>query len=552
MRRGWAFVQGRRPELVTAAVAGAVVVFVQARLSRAGIQSYGYDGAQYIEHAARLRAVRAMQEISTHGLRGALAEADGDYPPAVHLLTSCLAWIGGHDALAAARTSVLWLLLMAGAAALIAWRIDGRRATAAAAAIGCLLVPALHGASARYYYDLPFLALLWVLVPVGLATWDRRPLAGGLAVGGLWLLACLTKWTAIPLGGVAALAVAVGPGPADRRRRGIALVTAGLAVAIGVGLWVRAIGDLGSLGGMLANWVGTLGGEGGESGGLGGLVTSGAAAVGGLDPLARLQYYGLALFFSILSPLLAGLAVLLGGIWLVRGGRGAPSLVVLAGGQLAFAVAGVAVFDERFVLGVAPAFAVAGALGWARLPERSRAVAGALVVALGLLVGLEAQHGVPATTAPVRLIENRAPDSFPNTSRGIWVSDSIERRGWGHWDPADGREHARLEALWAAVLATGPDAVLVVGDPDLDTAALDSAWLGYRALLAAVRGEPRIGSVAFGHDCGEADLLVRRVDPRTGPASPCAAPWTLQGVLPAGDGSFDVSFWVPASRAAGR
>lgn len=97
----------------------------------------------------------------------------------MHLVTTPLAAMGGHTDIAAQRSSILWLFLLAAAVGATAWQFSRDRLVAAAAATGTLLLPALHAVATRYYYDLPFTAALWALVAAALATWDRRPIVGG-------------------------------------------------------------------------------------------------------------------------------------------------------------------------------------------------------------------------------------------------------------------------------------------------------------------------------------------------------------------------------------
>ncbi len=541
----------RLPGLAAVGIATTVLAIVQLRLSRGGIQAYGYDGAQFIEHRDRLLAWRALQGAGETGWLEAIRHADKDYPPLLHVLTSILVAPFEHASLCATRTGSLWFLALAAAVGGIAWLVERKRSTAAAAFVGCLLVPGLHGAATRYYYDLPFVTILWLMLLLGLWTAGRRSIVGGVGVGLLWFLACLVKWTAIPLGAVAALAVLVGPGRASRSERGVALAVTGVTALLLVIGWLTLLGGPGSLGGMLGNYVGTLQPpDAGQPSGLVGLIGAAGRAIASVDPFARLQFYGLGLFFAAFSPLLALSALSLCALWLMRGRAAWPAIAVMGGGQLAFATLWVAVFDERFVLGVAPAIVLGAALGWSRCGPRARSIVGVGVVLAGLVVASEFHLGVPHVSTGFQRIENRMPDSFPNITRGVWAADSVERRGWGRWDGEDRSDARRRAALWDVIEREDPDIVLVDGEPDLGTAVLESAWLDYRVLQHAAVGGPE-PLVRYDGDCSGADLIVTIVEGDDEPVAPLCgeADWTEVATLPRPAGESKAAFWLRGDEA---
>jgi hypothetical protein len=143
------------------AAAGAILVIVWTRIARSGVQTYGDDGAPWIEHEARMLVLETFQ--LRHELRplAFFRELDGYFPPLMHLLTTPLAALGGHTDHAAARTAILWLFLLAWAVGAVTWQLGRDRSVAAAAATGTLLLPAAHAFATRYYYDLPFTAGRW-------------------------------------------------------------------------------------------------------------------------------------------------------------------------------------------------------------------------------------------------------------------------------------------------------------------------------------------------------------------------------------------------------
>jgi hypothetical protein len=176
-----------------------------------GLQPYGVEGAHYIEHAERMTVFGAWDRVSQIEGASVADELDGAFPPLLHLITIGLGVFTGHSAERIALTGLLWLWALAAALGCTAWQFTRSRFAAGAAACGALMLPAAHGFATRYYYDLPMTAVLWAMVPVALATWDRRPVAGGLAVGAIWLAADLIKWSSLPFGAFLLLAVAVTP-----------------------------------------------------------------------------------------------------------------------------------------------------------------------------------------------------------------------------------------------------------------------------------------------------------------------------------------------------
>ena len=234
------------PVVLSALVVAAVVAMVGLRLGVDGIQPYGTDGAEYIEHTARLETAALWTEHATSGLWTRLVRTDGAFPAGLHLVTLPFAGVFGHSAEAASATGIGWFLLLlaaVGAVAATAAPIGSRLPSAALAAAATALVPAIHGGAGRYYYDLPMVALLWCVAAVLLSGRDHRPVLAGVVAGALGFAACLVKWAAAPYGLILVAACLFGRG--DRRARPLArLLSVALAVAIPAWLVILYLGDV--------------------------------------------------------------------------------------------------------------------------------------------------------------------------------------------------------------------------------------------------------------------------------------------------------------------
>ncbi len=474
-RRSTWNLRARSPWLLCALVASTVLLVVGLRVHAQPIQPYGLWGAEWIEHAERLRVARCLQLGSPEGL---LACVDGpQYPPLLHLLSWLPAQLLGSSAADLAWTGLGWLLLLAAAMALVARSLGAGAHTAAAAFCGTLLVPGLHGAATRYHYDLPMTALLWLAVALLLAL--PRPILGGSAAGLAGLAAALVKWTALPFGACLLLGAAL-TGRAGLRPR---LLRAGSALAVvACGSWAfqsassRSLQD--GLGMVAAH------GAGASRGLLGTALAALAARLGQLDA-HRLLFYPLALPASVLSGMLGSvaLALLLG--WLWRGPRRGLALVLCTVlGQGAFLLLVAPVLDERFLLTLTPALVLAAAMGWAALPASARGRVGALALLGGLWVAADLHHGQPGlANRPLLLLEGQPQLIL----RGLGAGGSTEARGWSRADQqrAD-RAELRAEVYGQLLACRLPSFGVTTLDP-LDGGP-PSHWWRYRALLAEVEG----------------------------------------------------------------
>ncbi len=540
---------------------------VWSRIARSGIQHYGLDGAPWIEHEARLRWLETWRRRGDLDLAGLIGEADGFFPPVMHLVTTPLVAPFGHTDLAAAYTAVLWLLLLAAAVGVVGYRLSGDRSVAAASAVGALLVPALHAFATRYYYDVPMTAALWVVVAAILLTWDRRPLVGGLIVGLLWVGADLIKWTSLVFG-VFMVAGAWTTRTVDGRRLGrrtvAGLITAAVSVVLLAG-YLELTGPEGSLRVMLDQMWGDLGER---SLGTGGLSVAGTieAVTGFVEqqgwrfgtalPEGKWRFYPGGMVTAVLSPLLTVPVVGLCALWAVRSRRGLGLFAVTILGHWLFVMGWVPVIDERFLITLAPCVVLAAAIGWGTLEPVNRRRVGIAVVVLGVWVGAEFHFGVPPLpTGPVELVaakNNRVPATV---ARGLGLADSQEQRGWVRWDTEQRVPVWERERLWRLMIHCGARVILEGPGVRGDERALGAYWVGYRSIRREQVEGLRDRWFSFRcRDHRAAGLAVTRhardEDPQPGP---CLGdrPWALWTTEPAPASTDTLAFWTVAGEPGG-
>jgi hypothetical protein len=489
----------RAPWLVAGLVATCTVAIVWIRLAVDGVQPYGTDGAEYIEHLARLRLVEQWRWLEGLNLWRLLVEADGAFPAGLHLLTLPIGWIFGHQAGPAAATGALWLLLLAFAVGVVAARLDGRPEAGAVALTALLLVPALHGMATRYYYDLPMTALLWGSAAVILRTRDRSPLRGGLAAGLLLFAACVVKWTAIPLGVIvtsAALAVPLADGPRlreDWRRRLLMAGAVALPPALLVWAYMAGVDGTSSFGHQAHITMAEAGAEGVEGTAAPAsraeawriVLEHRAGTFGWVD----LAFYPTRLVTSILSPLLALVAAVMGLVWLRRGARGWLLVLGVPLATLAFLWIFVPPLDDRFLVPAVPALAVGAALGWSRLGPRGRRGWAIAALAVGLLVTLDL-HFAPqsALTRPIDVLEHPDGQDEATVARGLGAASSVEARGWVRADEQTPARAAFRERLYERVAACRVSCLGVGWRSGTMHPLGDTTFWKYRSVLDALRG----------------------------------------------------------------
>jgi hypothetical protein len=539
-------------------VAVAVVAIVGTRLSSGPIDAYGELGAEWIEHFERVRVAQVWGY--DRGLGGFAAGADGAYPPLLHVLTLPVGALAGHHAEGVAWTGLVWLLLLAAGLGLCARGLAPKRpAAAAAAVVGGLLLPAACGAAPRYYYDLPMTALLWLGAGLLLAVGPRRPVLGGLLAGVAVALAALVKWSALPFAAPLLLGAVISARP-EGERRGRPL----LVVALAVGLAVPAGGYLAS---STRSWTEMMGTFVPDEDPLGSV---GAAALRTVqvDPrlqapdrsersggrLERLVWYARALVVAVWAPV--GLLVMLplAGLWAWRRGAGGWLVGLTIGGHLAFVVLAVPPLDERFVLPLAPALALAAALGWDRLPDRRwRLGAGLVAVAAGLWIAADFHLGGDPTLDPQTTVGVDEPIA------GLGLASSWERRGWGRADRQRAPRLVFREQLWDAVDAVEARRIGVIGGPLVDPFG-DTNWWRYRALLGEVQGTwNREGGIELVPLCGsgeppQVDVVLAahtRVTSIDSPWCPVAGEWAPGWLAVARPPAVGAVVWYPIEPSTG-
>lgn len=480
---------GVRARAAAAGLVLALAAVVGARLWQAPIDGYGDSAAQYIEHLARLRLVLRIDQGVGPDPLSALVQLDGLYPPGLHLLTAALSPVIGHTAEAAVGTGLLWwagLALAVGRCAATLRPGAGPWAVAATAA-----VPALHASATRYYYDLPMTALLWVAVALVLGAVRGRALLRGGAAGLVLAAACLVKWSALPFGLPLVAGALLVLGRADRGaalRAGLAAATVGGGL---VGLFV--LGGSTSFGAMSgATFQPPVGADAGALARLAGLpggealraMLLQAAALDG----ARLAFYPARMAATVLSPALALAAAPLLAAWARDRAPGWPLLLVGGLGTGAFVLLLVPPLDDRFLLTLAPAVALAAGLGGAALPARARPPAAILGAVVSLLVAGDL-HLRPAGQ-PLHTQAGQLRDDALDGRRITWrpgAGSSWDLRGWARSDDAR-RDRTRLRAALDRRLSACRPADLAAAAPGSITAFGEDNWFAYRQALAALDG----------------------------------------------------------------
>jgi hypothetical protein len=436
------------------------------RMAAEPMQVYGDGGAQYIEHSARLEIQEALGRHQG-SLMFSLRLADDtlvSHPPGLHLATLAAVLGRVDSAEASLWTAPLWLLLLALALAWVARQLSDNSGRAASAAfIGTLLLPAAHGAATRVHYDLPMTALLWGCVATLIWAVRSRPVVGGLATGLLFILATQIKWTAAPFAVFmlcgAWLSALRPKSPASMRR---AQVAAFVSAAVG--------------GGLILAYLSTKP----TSFAAGSLALEGTLAAG-----QSLPWYLLSLVTSVYSPIGSLLLAPLLFLWATSDRRAAALISCTVVGHLAFLVPFVTRPDERFLLTLAPALILAAALAWSNLNPQLRRRLAATILVLLAVVALEF-HLAPSSLGLQQgeLLPRQA--STPAVgSRGPFLADSFERRGWSS-RASTPLDHGDLrEVLWSALQACSPMELAVEEGP---AASGDVWWFRYRSKLAELRG----------------------------------------------------------------
>ena len=435
------------------------------------LQPYGDGAAQYIEHVVRVELVELLRSAEG-GALSKITLADQtvlSHPPGLHLFTGLLGEFTGQNAGAVLWTGLLWLVLLALASGDLARSLGASTNSARFVTLATAFLPAAQGAASRYHYDLPMTALLWLASALFaralLSQAARRGL--GLALGSalLFVAACLVKWTAIPYGlmmclGLAFSAPALARPPKLARSVLISGLTLVLASALILG-FLCFVSSESFRAGQLA----------GEEGGLGAL---------------GLPWYVIGFVTSVISPL--GLMILAWPAWLgLRKRRRTWPFLLGAGlGQLAFLLVFVSRPDERFLLTLAPCLVLTAGFGFDELAAKTGRRL--LLVALGLpgFVSLEFHLAPEHPLAPIRTIHIAGPEGPPLQTRGLFLADSFEQRGWGARSTTRSNEDDLRRALGQDLFALGPPDLLAVEVGISERG--DVWWLRYISSLARLEG----------------------------------------------------------------
>ncbi len=475
---------------------------------------YGGEGAQYIEREALLDAVRAFSGHEGWSPWAALVAADRAFPPLLHLFAAVLAGVVG-DRWGLALVGLLAWAAVAAATGAVARAVEPQAATRAAFAV--LVVPAVHGAATRYYYDLPGTAWLWAGLAV--LVLGRDGVARGVVAGLLVFCAALTKWPFVAFAGPLLLAAAL---PPFRRRVGPAVAAATLGVLVVA--YVAASGDGGS-------WASSSRTALADPEAASGLLAALAAAPGRLG-LPELAFYPARLVASVLG---AGLAVALTTL-VVAGRRAVPALplVAIAAGHGTFLLLLVPIFDDRFLLPTVPALAVAA--GCAATAAPRLATLASLVAAVA---AFDLHVGLPDDLTPdVPLLVVDRDGLEPTVLPGLGPASSVESRGWSRAEDDPDPRVALREAAWAAVPRTGTVG-LVPEERGIDAHG-DAAWWRYRS--------KRDGGPTFVEGCAPAMVVGA---PLVGEPRPpdCLGTW---GATPIADpdGGPGLVLWTDHEAAA--
>ncbi len=558
-----------------AGVAAAIVVVVLSRISRSLVQPYGVDGAEYIEHLSRLEVLQAWRQYREVGdLVAFLREVDNAFPPLLHLLTLPMGTVLGHRAEDVLMAGPLWLLLLAVAIAMVAASLGSGVRSAAAAGCATLLIPALHGFATRYYYDLPMTALLWLGVALIVVLRADRPVVAGFVGGVLLFAAALIKWLALPwvmimLVGVALLPVRCAQDGAQvtpRESLRIRLLAPSIAAALCVLLTFAYVGLIGPHNSLVAMMRDAASSPAADV--VAGLAQGSEAfesappelSLGLVTPDAlRLLFYPLRTVSSVFSPLLCLFLLPLLLCWLRRGavGLGLVGAVVL--GQLLFLVLLVPPLDDRFLLTLAPALALAAGFGWEQLSSRHRPWWAALGVLAGMAVALDLHTDVTlpgAAEARVVIAEGERPGV---SLRGLGLADSVEQRGWARVDSQEEPRFKAREQLWSSLQRCDVQKVRVAPEDPMVGDSGDLNWFKYRATYAGLQEQPPTRTITedaqpaeYGRPAcresvpGETELAVSgAVHGGTAVMPPCIdrQSWRLEGRLALLGLTRDVTIW---------
>ncbi len=546
-----------RPALAVAGIFAFQALLALLRIRQEPVQPYGWDGAWYIEHVARLEMLDVLRHGDELGLADLLPELDGYFPPLLHLVTLALGAVTGHSANAVLWQGLLWLALLAASVGASAWLLSDDRRAGWAAAAATLLLPVFLAAATRYYVDLPMTALLWLCVVPVLAWGERKPLRAVLLLVPVALAACLVKWTALvfgpPMVGGALLCARRLEGVDWKHallRRGATAAAGSLLIALALRGYLAAAGESSSLATMLDQMWGGLGSETEAGGGVlstfwGFFAERGGAVQSGVLP--RVLWYGLSAVTTLVS--LACLPALLWGLgaWLGRSRKGLWLAALTLLGQGGFIALVVPLADERFLLTALPALALLAALGWSGLGSRARLALGLLAVIPALLVSAEFHHDLPLLPRTAQTLWTPTTPNVPPLSvRGLALGGSVEDRGWSPRASQREVRQAARDELWGLIEACMPRAVLMDEADNTASPLGDWSWLFYRSHLShLVHHREHVATEEECEKAGKIDLVIGAASPGQQPSTPACGPhWEQRGRRTLPGVPFDAVFWA--------
>jgi len=572
---------------------GAITMILWGRIAVEPIAPYGSNGGAYIEHGGRVGiALQVSRVFRGEGLaegESFLGSLDGAFPPMLHVTALPLTYLFDGDVAPVAAFGIVWLLLMALAVGRVALLVGGRPAVGVAVAAAVLAIPGLHGSATRYYFDLPMSALAWASIAILMSGWETRPVRAGLLGGFLGVVACLTKWTALPFLGLMVLGAMftaqAAEAPPDQgvtsswrpRIRGKAVATYVAVMGLCLGGYLANVGGHNSL--LFTAQESSVESLRDEGGGLLDAVASMIPTVLEGDPerLFRLGGHLKGLAFAVFSPLLMLATLALLSLWLLRSRRGWPLILSTVVGQLAFLVIWIRPVDERFLLALAPALVVGAGLGWGCLSPRLRRPLGGVLFAVGLLIAVDFHH-LPSTGATTLWsdLDVWGPQlsSYPPPPRpaGLGASTSAQGRGWVRRDSAIPHRSALRSAILGRLESCEVEAFAAIDASDFVTPEGSHDWLGFEMLLRQLRDprrefvtvhnlawEPAPGTESTPffsrpYVCGDDPMLPPASILFAGlsgsgkpepPKCPAEATWRLLGVVPDPDGGLGVALWNP-------
>ncbi len=583
-----------RPFAPALAAWGFVAAVVWSRLPRQPLATYGNNGAEWIEHADRVSLGHSLASwfAEPYSPIELVRTLDGSFPPLLHLLSALLP---GSSAQSVVWAGMLWAGLLAASVGVVAFRLADRRA-GVAAAVATLLLPAVHGSAARYYYDLPMTAMCWAATAALVSRWDRPLKTAWRLPAALAVAACLLKWTAVPFLVVLLVAavLAVDRGNAATvlgrlaipKHRTAVLGACLLAWVALCGIYLAVAGEENSLA-FMAQESGVVASDTDATGAPAEPAGPVRAALRRIvdpgEPMwMRGVYYAAGWVLSTCSPLLALALVVLLGIAALRRTCGAIFAALVAGGHLSFLLLFVQPIDDRFLLTMTPALVLGAVTGLHSLPAPWARWIGRGLLGIAVLVTIDFHHGQPSgltrAFSAQPLLLGRRPILQPPQGRGLGAASSTLQLGWSRSDETLPVRLPLREAVWSRLQDCAPAQFAAVDEQPVFAPEGDASWFEYRSRLASsalddaqsvivltwtadmsMDGEPLrergvqcLDPALDGLPPLERDAVVLAAVELDGTALPPLCPqgvsWRLDGVVQDPDGGPGVAIWSLGGR----